>query len=121
MRLLRTAPRELWLVYLLKVLDSYGYFALSGARTLILTSPNFSVVTTFYYWNDGHPDPLLLPPSCDRCACHAPLPHLARISVSGTIVVALLGFRGIGIVTRLNSPLSFYTTSLDALGTPGVK
>lgn len=35
--LLRTAPRELWLVYLLKVLDSYGYFALSEVFTLLLT------------------------------------------------------------------------------------
>jgi POT family proton-dependent oligopeptide transporter len=36
-QLLRTAPRELWLVYLLKVLDSYGYFALSEVFTMLLT------------------------------------------------------------------------------------
>lgn len=37
LHLLRTAPRELWLVYALKVLDSYGYFALSEVFTLLLT------------------------------------------------------------------------------------
>ena len=37
LRLLRKAPRELWLVYVLKALDSYGYFALSQVFTLMLT------------------------------------------------------------------------------------
>lgn len=37
LHLLRAAPRELWLVYALKVLDSYGYFALSEVFTLLLT------------------------------------------------------------------------------------
>ena len=36
--LLRRSPRELWLVYVLKILDSYGYFALSEVFTTLLTS-----------------------------------------------------------------------------------
>ena len=34
LHLLKTAPRELWLVYVLKALDSYGYFALSEVFTM---------------------------------------------------------------------------------------
>ena len=37
LRLLKTAPRELWLVYVLKALDSYGYFALSEVFTMLLS------------------------------------------------------------------------------------
>ena len=38
LRLLNTAPRELWLVYVLKALDSYGYFALSEVFTMLLSN-----------------------------------------------------------------------------------
>ena len=37
LHLLKTAPRELWLVYVLKALDSYGYFALSEVFTMLLS------------------------------------------------------------------------------------
>ena len=45
LRLLKTAPRELWLVYVLKALDSYGYFALSEVFTMLL-SDEFGVSDT---------------------------------------------------------------------------
>ena len=38
LHLLKAAPAELWLVYVLKTLDSYGYFALSEIFTLYLTN-----------------------------------------------------------------------------------
>ena len=45
LHLLKTAPRELWLVYVLKALDSYGYFALSEVFTMLL-SDEFGVSDT---------------------------------------------------------------------------